>query len=308
VSAKKRKPSGRKRTTGRQWLPVPARRGLILVTIVALGVVLVALAMQRVRAYVSAGPRHRVHPDRVRVIEKPSWLSDADIEAMIRVADLREDFGYYDEGMAETFRAAWSRSGRVSSEGSVDVSLIHPNRVGLSIPIRRPVAAVHDFSDAEHPLVLVDRRCACWPVRFAVNDPDLARFGDSLPVIWGVGVAVKTPPAGSNAWGDERVRHGVAVAVDLRRGMDATLASRAKIRKIHVSHVDNREPHRSEIVLESEGGLMIEWGRSSASDLASGEVSVAKKIANLRLVFRSPDRGRGSVVKVQFDTVYFSRE
>jgi len=252
-----------------------------------------------VRHFVDGRPGFRVQLDRVTVLERPEWLADSDLEALRKAAGLDGSRGYFDPELPEAVREAWGRSPLLAA--APRVSRIHPNRVRVSLTVRRPVAAVHDFGAAARPLVLVDREGVRWPGRFH-EVPE--RFGE-LPVITGLDPARRTPAAGSNAWGDSRVTHGVAVAVDLARNVPEDLAGRLDIRRIDVSGVGRDEPMRPEISLETGGGVVIEWGRSSISSHARRELPLARKIAHLAEACRSPGLDRVSVLRVQYDTLGF---
>jgi len=291
----KKKPA---RSSGPE-IPVGVRRALIVFTIVVLTAVLIGLGLERVRRYVNDRPGYRVDLNRVTVLEKPRWLSDADVRAMSAAAGLTGSRGFFEPDLEQEVRESWSRSPILSR--TPDVARIHPNRVALTLRVRRPVAVVYDYANAAEPLILVDREGVRWPGRFGEVP---VRFG-KLPVITGVDPTLRTPRAGSNAWGDVRVRHGVAVAVDLLRGLPARLAAELEIGGISISNVGTTEPQKPEIVLEIRDGIAVEWGRSSASEHAGREIPVETKIAHLDEACRSPGLERVKILRVQYDKLGF---
>jgi hypothetical protein len=301
AAKKKRKATKRKRGSGRAWsiprLPAPVRGLLIAGTIVALLLVLVGIGLSRIRAYVGSRPGHRVRLDRVRVLERPSWVSDDELEELLEGASISGSAGFYDPDLARRLRDAWGRTPLAASLPRV--AREHPNRVRLSLSIRRPVVGVKDWEDEERPIVLLDREAVRWPGRFPERVP--ARFGARIPIIkaYDLREFSPTPPAG-HAWRDERVLQGLAVALDLRRELGDDLARRLRIRVINVENVGKEGPGVSEVVLETEDGMKVEWGRSSGSPRAERDPPVRTKIESLRRAFREPARLPGMRIKVQF--------
>jgi hypothetical protein len=295
---KGRKTSRKPRGSGPPITVPPAvRRGAILLAIVVLLLVLVGLGLKRIRQYVSSRPEHRVDLAAVRVVERPPWLTDEDVAALTRSAALTGTAGFFDADLPDRVRDAWNRSPVVA--GAPRVARLHPNRLVVDVPVRRPVVAVRDFGDASLPLVLLDRAAVVWPERFAQPVPE--RFGPLLVIECYDQDALSVTPAPGYAWRDRRILEGLAVAIDLRLGLDEALAERLRLRTIDVTNVGVERAGVSEIVLATEDGIHVEWGRSSASPRAGRELAVEEKIENLRQAFRDPAAVDGHVVKVQFE-------
>ena len=294
---RKSKPAGKRKAGPSASVPPFARRGLIVLTIVVLLLVLVGLGLTRLRAYVNSRPEYTVHLDRVQVLKQPSWLSDDEWESLRRDAKPEGARGLYDGALVDDLRAAWGRSPMVA--GTPTILRRHPNRVSIDLVVRRPVVAIKDFGDADAPCVLVDREAVVWPGRFEESIP--ARFGPMLVVKCYPPATFGRTPKPGHAWRDERVLHGLAVAMQLREGLGETLTRKLRLRTIVVTHVGTDEPDRSEIVLETADDVKIEWGRSPVSPRAARELPLETKLANLRQVYLNPDELHGKTVRIRFD-------
>lgn len=264
--------------------------------------IVVLLLLQRgvrlAHAYTRASPRFAVLPDRARFLSPAPWLEARDLD------DIRRDSGlggkrlfFFDPDLVSRFREAYARSPWV--EAVREVRPRFPNRVDVLLEIREPVAGVPGKDGRIRLLDAEGRRLPGRRTRPPAGlDHVLLRID---------GVAAPCPGAGE-VW-SPAVREGVSVAKILNAHPD--LVNAAGIVAVDVSNVGlRRDRVDAEIVLRTDSGVPIEWGRSELSPLAANEFPVEHKLSLLRFALRARPRLAGlERLRIQFrEPSYFRRD
>lgn len=239
------------------------------------GALALTLAFYLARAATDAAaqsPTFFVDPTRVALEEAPPWLPpEWAAEAQAALRDL-PPFSIFDSRGTEDAQGAlrglaWVRS--VEAAGRT-----FPRTTRLRIRVRRPVARV----DSAGGSALLDEEGMLFPA----PGPEREGFLPPLPRLVATRGDFGEPPGPGLAWRDRRVRTGVAAAVEVRplvlRGGPSRVVA------VDVTDADGKEgPLASPVVLLTEGGARILWGRP-AVERAFGELSTAAKFEALSRV------------------------
>lgn len=251
-------------------------------------------ALHRIRAEAFALDEYLVYPAVFRTSDDtPAWLRGDDVAAIRDSIASVEPFSVFDDSIRARLEDAVR--GNPWVRGIASVKREFPNSAVVSLDIRKPIAWV----DVKGRYQLVDRHGVVLPGRYHEATP--APY--PMPIIRGGTGQIADVPAYGSVWSDGAVREGIAVAIELYALYAEPFASDVPIREIDVSNVGGRlSPSESEIVLRTENGVAIEWGRSLLASRRLAEVTTAQKIENLRFLNARRPRleGLGRVL-VRFD-------
>jgi cell division septal protein FtsQ len=252
------------------------------------------VAARRSHAYVARHPAFVVDPAAAVAHSPAPWLDRDDLES------IREDsgllgrrFSFFTPGLDRIFEEAYESSPWVRRV--TGVRLVYPNRVYVALEVRRPVCAVPWRSRG---LLLVDENGVRLPGVRSRPPPGLSK---PFPRLLGV---TGRPVAPGEVWSGQ-VCEGAAVALDLT-GMPEALKRAVPIAAIDVGNVGGRKDRvESEIVLVTDSGVRIEWGRSRRSPLGDLDPPVTDKFLRLEQALRAYPGLRGvGTVKLQYDALY----
>jgi cell division septal protein FtsQ len=254
-------------------------------------VVLAWRGIELLPARTSAHPRFSVDPLRCRVSSPSPWLTPEDLESIRSDSGLLgARFSIFTPGLADRFARGYERSAWVRR--AVVTRRRYPNRVDVHLEIRKPVAAAR-LEDGTY--VLVDEEGIRLP-----GTRGAPKAGPGRPIRLLDGVADPTPEPGS-VW-SEQVREEAAVARTLL-DLPEEIARAVRITAIDLENSGGRvDPARAEILLVTQGGTVIEWGRSRVSPRAALEPAAQAKFEKLRRALRVyPALSGLSRLKLQFD-------
>ncbi|MEW6742408.1 MAG: hypothetical protein AB1486_06585 [Planctomycetota bacterium] len=264
-----------------------AAGALVTVALVGSAISLVTVSRMSLRAE----GVFRLDPGQCRVEAHPAWFS---AEALEEVRASLRALGPFDLDapraatlLAESIRLGcpWVRDVRALEK-------IYPQQARLELTLRRPVAKIA----LQGQLVALDAEGVVLP-------PSALGFaspnGDPLPRLVGVR-GLPCPPAGIRIPSSAEVVEGLAVAVELGSRRLGSRQDPVHIVAIDVTGVPSPEsggrvpPGRCEIILQTQSGAEIWWGRSGASEpLGAVESTVEEKIARLNWVLRRYPALRG---------------
>jgi hypothetical protein len=221
----------------------------------------------------------RVDRSQVVLAGVPSWMGAAD--RLVFAEDLRAEDRrpIHERGvLVDAVRAA-AADPRV--ERVVDARRVLPNRIEITVDLRRPVAFMATVEGA----FPVDANGVRLP---GVGQPD-------LPVLH---VNHEVVPAEGEVFGEAAVATAALVA-SLPDGL---------LRDLGLFTVTVAEPYQGVAVrfsrraTEDRGGVVVEWGRAPHAERASLDPPVNEKVERLRLAARRfPDLGGLRTVRLQFD-------
>lgn len=215
-------------------------------------------------------PLFRVDASHLESAQLPAWappLWKAEIEKALRGG---ETASIFDAPLLETTKA------NIASIPFVEridlVARRFPRSVAAKIEVRRPIALVRRAGKQ----YAVDRAGVLLPGNAA--DPK-GGFPFSLPVLVGKPFA-KLPAACGQVWAEDDVSEGITTALELDALLD--LNPGFHVTTIDLSNLGGRvSPLESEIVLQTDTGVRILWGRSSRRK-PYGELAPQAKIGNLQ--------------------------
>ncbi|HET6202889.1 MAG TPA: hypothetical protein VFI25_08820 [Planctomycetota bacterium] len=219
-----------------------------------------------------ASPTFFVDPSRVAVEEAPAWLPPEWVGEAETVLRGIEPFSVFDARGTEGAERALRSLGWVKAVEPAGRSF--PRTARIRIRVRRPAAVVEGAGGG----TLVDEAAVVLPSLA----PERAALLPPLPRVVAPHGDLGTEPVAGADWKDRRVRAGVAVALEVR-----PLVRRAgptRVVAIDVTNADGRaDPLVSSIVLVTEAGARLLWGRPAAEG-AFGELSTAAKLEALERV------------------------
>jgi len=260
----------------RALLP-PARKALpwVLMGLVAVG--LVVFGADRVGERVRSRGRFVIKPADLR-LRRVQQIGDLQVEVEVSPIDLPAKVSALDRGVAGTLADGFGRHPWVEQVRSLAIR--YPNRVKVSLTLRRPVVAVRV------------RDTYCWVDPAGVCLPGTLRRRrlDEAGLMYVEGARGPVPDAGQ-PWPDPGVRAGAetaAVLADDAKAFDITV--------VDVSNINGRQDHRlSEIVLLTARHTRILWGRPPSTERL-GELPPEQKLRLLRLAAaKGLLNGRGDV-------------
>jgi len=225
-----------------------------------------------------------VYPEVFRLADAPpEWLGSEDLAAFRSAAAAVAPFSVFESRTSRRFEEAFSDNPWF--RGVAEVRPLLPDEVEVTVRVRKPIASVERAGS----YTLVDRNAVRLPGRFS-----RAPVGFSYPVPTIVGANLGPPPRNpGELWDDQGVREGVAVALELYALYNSDLADRIAIERIDVSNVGGRRnPRQSEIVLWTNDGVAIHWGRSRLYQ-GYGENPTSVKLDLLRIIERERPGLRG---------------
>jgi len=250
------------------------RRGRIIKIIRLQLVIVFVLAFwrgtQAVHLHAAVRPPFQVENSACRTLLSAAWLTEADVRSIHADAGVEPAlYSYFKPDLTDLYAAPYARSPWVKRV--VDVRPVWPNRVRTFLEIREPLLGVLVNG---RDIYLVDDRGVRLPGS-RTRPPD----GLSRPFLRLDGVRARPPRAGES-W-SPAVREGAAVALDLHT-MPEDMRAAARIQTIDVANIGGRvDPLKSEVLLTTVAGAVIEWGRSSASPRARTEPALEDKLRRL---------------------------
>lgn len=253
-------------------------------------VLTVLLIHRRVYQYLFDDERFSLDLQTLQVVQRPAWAAEGLDFSPLPPPQGRVSL--LDPNLVQVVAEYYQRSPWVAEVRSVEK--LYPNRVRVSVDLRRPAAAVA----LDRGLALVDADGVRLPGIYPRVPPALG----SLPTIYGA--AGSPAPAGTH-WMDRAVSNGLAVA----RALDEyRLADACPISVIDIRNAGGRrDPRQAEIVLWTAGRIPIHWGRPPDT-VKFGEISVAQKMENLRRVLATYPRLAGvRGIKLQFHSPYVEK-
>ena len=165
------------------------------------------------------------------------------------------DFGLFDEGISKRLRDFLSRQPWVLRVRSLEIDAAartHPGEVRFAVELRTPVAVVRQRQE----LYLTDGE----GVLLGGPVPEVRAREFGLAVIESPGLSFTPPVRWGTRWPDPEVAEAAAVA---------RLLSRHRIQDLPVRIIGiethRGDPRGAEIVLLTDDGRRIEWGRSPAA-------------------------------------------
>ncbi len=247
---------------------------------------LILLIHRKVYHHLLHDGQYQVVPGPLVVVHKPEWVGDGIVRALRGAYPYRESISIFENGLTENIGKVYG--GHPWVERVRFVKKEFPNRIQIAVDLRRPVAAV-EFRGRYY---LVDRHSVRLPGEFE----RLPALPFLLPPVVGVKNA---PPREGVVWESGDVRAGVSVARALQ---EHGLPAGVPLMAIDVENADGRRsPRESEIVLWMGDMVPVEFGRSPASD-PFGELTVERKLKNLRLVLLACPELRGVArARIQYD-------
>ncbi len=251
------------------------------------------LAFCRMHSDLKNLPRYRVKLANVR-LQVPSWVTPTILAQLKEIPDFPEAFSILEPDVAKKLAQAYANNPWVKRVLTVEKK--YPQGIGISLEVRRPVAAVR-FKGSFY---LADAEGARLPLSFRSWPQQDLR----LPF---VADALSPPPAPGELWEDPGAKAGLAVASLL---FEADQKVRSSITTIDVANIGGlRSPRESEIVLLTENRVPVYWGRSPLGNYPR-ELSVARKLSNLNLAFRQTNGLRQTslhYVDIRFPNIYVGR-
>jgi cell division septal protein FtsQ len=246
---------------------------------------------QAVHLHTSVRPPFQVENSACRTLLSAAWLTEADVRSIQADAGVEPAlYSYFKPDLTELYVAPYARSPWVKRV--VDVRPVWPNRVRTFLEIREPLLGVLRNG---RDIYLVDARGVRLP-GIRARPPD----GLSRPFLRLTGVRARPPQAGKS-W-SRAVREGAAVALDLLT-MSEGMRAAARIQTIDVANVGGRgDSLKSEILLTTVAGAVIEWGRSTASPRFRTEPALMDKLKRLnQALLLYPGLAGLDRVKLQYD-------
>jgi hypothetical protein len=241
------------------------------------------------RNYVSRLPGYQVHTRTVNCVSLPSWVSAGAKEELADVSDLPEWVSIMDRGLCAGVARSFQKSPWV--DRVVSVRRIYPNRLGVELSLRQPVAAV-GFRRGYYLVDASARRLSGSLRDKPIGRQEVPAVSSQTTILPGLG----------EVWPDEGVKAAAAVARALRDSRDALLTRFAAIDVTNVGGA--RDIHMSDIVLVTKEGTLVQWGRSPLLRNSPGELTAEEKVA--KMITFEKKRGPMSgyrYVDVRFDDV-----
>ena len=230
------------------------------------------------REQLAREPMFQVSASSLRLVDGPSWMTPAvlaELDVGLLDPDFPQRFSLLDEGVTARIAAAYERCVWVERVKRIEKHdpRVDPSRPPLEIVLafRRPTA----FVETARGYCLLDSEGIRLPGVY--REPRLG--AERLLVVRGVSTR---PPAVGQAWSDAAMAAGlrVARAVEDRR-------RRFRLASVDVSNVGGRrDPHEIEVVLVTESGTRIKWGKPPGPEASRlREKSPAEKLAYLAYVY-----------------------
>lgn len=213
---------------------------------------------------------YRVHLSHLEAANLPDWAPQLWKGEIAKTLQGAESFSVFDHRALD---AARTHLASLPFVAQVDlVRRVFPRAVGVNLTLRRPIALVRRAGRV-YP---VDRDGILLP-----GKPEDAKggFAFSLPVISGRPFA-KQPAQWGERWIEDDLQEGLAVAEEIDPILD--LHPGFRIVGIDLTNLGGKvSPFESEIVLLTDAGTKIFWGRASRKK-PYGELAPEFKRANLQ--------------------------
>ncbi|MBI3097169.1 MAG: hypothetical protein HYY93_02835 [Planctomycetes bacterium] len=268
-----------------------ARRPPVWRGALALGMLLTVLLIhRRVYQYLFDDDRFTLDLQTLQVVQRPGWAAEG-LDFSLMPAP-KGKMSLLDPNLVEVVAEYYQRSPWVAEVRSVEK--LYPNRVRVTVDLRRPAAAVA----LDRGVALVDADGVRLPGLYPRVPPALG----TLPTIYG---AIGSPAPAGTKWMDRAVSNGLTVAAALA---EYRLSDACPISVIDVRNAGGRrDPRQAEIVLWTPARIPIHWGRPPDT-VKYGEVSVAQKMENLRRVLATyPNLAGVRGVKIHFHSPFVEK-
>jgi hypothetical protein len=276
-------------------------KAVVLLAFVGLSV----YAYLRTRDHVVGDVTYSRNPPKVVIKERPSWMSDALLKKIVRVAAPDVAYSAFDHQLlvntASLLRnhpdtAPWVRNvksvRRVYESGPGDT-------IEIDCDFRAPVALVK----WELYYWLIDGDGILLPEQYTANDLRKVMYdGDklSLRIIEGVGAA---PPDSGKKWQGQDLASGIDM-VKLLYGKPYA----DEVERIDVTNFAGRQnPNEAQLVLITRYQTQVRWGRPVNAKDYFVEVSPAQKLEYMAKIVQQFGRvdARYSAVDLRFDVVTY---
>jgi hypothetical protein len=265
---------------------------LVAVALLATGVV-----MRQARAEAWRLPAHRIGAATARFLDLPDWVDEPLRRALHDPAHLRFSASVFDPDAEAAVRDTLSRHPNVREVRRVVVEF--PNRVGIEVRVRTPVAWVRIEGTGD--FLLSDDRHLLDPRPYAGY---LRRLRIPLALVTGIRAR---PPRSGHPWEDrdEQVQEAVEAARVAAR-IFRDLRGRVVVKRIDLSRFPAEPEARADgelrFVLGDHDRTQVEWGRTER-DLDDGsEYGYAAKVRRLETWLDDPRVSRRGFLDVRYRT------
>ena len=239
------------------------------------------------RSYVAHLDCYQVDARTLRPTVLPSWAGPAVRDELSVLPGIPSRFSIMSPGICERVAAAFERNPWVDEV--LSVRKVYPRRILVELRLRRPVAGVlvgekyYLVDAAAHRLTPpLDR----WP-----------KGPDTLPVLI---VSTNLVPSPGKEWTSEDVKAGACVARTLLENREKL---QTRFAAIDVTNIGGcRSALTSDILLITDKGTVVKWGRSPLLVNSPGELTPGEKI--IKMILFEEKRGPLSsyrYVDIRFD-------
>lgn len=231
------------------------------------GIALIVLLVHReVYSLIIGRKEYTVPAEHMRVSLAPKWANG---QNAVQVEITEDQWNAFDDRAVARVGRAFEQNPWVRRVTSVE--RVFPDQIRVRFEYRKPYAAVRT------------------PEGWVAVDADRIR----LPGVWkerppcelpadlvGLGAA----PAAGGAWDDPALLAGIELA---ELASQESVLGNARVCAIDVTNLGGRvDPRKSELAMLTDGGCVIYWGRPTSTN-RFGELTVAQKLENLKLVLES---------------------
>jgi len=241
------------------------------------------------KSYVAHLDYYQVEASTLTPTVLPSWAGPAVRDDLSVLPGIPQRFSIMSPGICERVADSFRQNPWV--DDVLSVRKLYPRRILVELKLRRPVAAVQ----VNHRYYLVDdaARRLSRPIDRWSQSPG------ALPVII---ASTEILPDPGEVWNNRGIKAGASVARTLLDNRDRLMT---RFAAIDVTNVDGRRsPVNSDILLVTDRGTVVKWGRSPLLVNSPGELTPAEKI--LKMVVFEQKRGplgNYRYVDIRFDNV-----
>ena len=264
--------------------PVLVRLGLTLAVVTILCCMFVIL-----RSYVANLDCYQVDASTLTPKVLPSWAGPAVRQDLSVLPGIPRRFSIMSPAICECVAAAFARNPWVDQV--LSVRKIYPHRILVELKLRRPVAVV--LMNQKYYLVDDAGRRLSRPIDKWPQAPG------GLPVLF---VSTELLPDPGDQWHNRGVKAGAAVARTLIDNRDKLMT---RFVAIDATNIDGRRSAVfPDILLITDKGTVVKWGRSPLLVNSPGELTPAEKI--LKMMVFEDKRGplaNYRYVDIRFDNV-----
>ncbi len=249
------------------------RATLIRITTVVLLSIVSVMIFSRMQARSQKIERHMVRPQAFEVAACPSWVNGQIVDSVRQ--SVPSSFSIFKPDLLDFVRMSLLDSPWV--EDITQGERVYPDQVQVGVKLRKPIALVRVDDRSNPRYYLVDRKGLRLP-GYLTDPPE--SFPYPLPMI--IGVRGDAPDLPAHDFADRAVAAGASLALDLYEWHNSSLFPRLHVLEIDVSNYDGRiDPSSSEVVLTTNVGVPVHWGRVNHS-VHPHELDPVQKVAMVR--------------------------